>query len=122
MTEKPGKHTRLLIKKHVSPIIEQASLRAFTQLTIGPSGYVAVKQQLSANITEAYIGAFNDSRFNDSQNKQIAEYLSQALTPSDNGSIALTRQIRKVQMPIILPIAALLGSLTGFVIQFLLIS
>lgn len=120
MSEKQGKHTRLLIKKHVSPIIEQASLRTFTQLTIGPSGYVAVKQQLSANITAAYISAFNDSRFNDSQNKQIAEYLNQALTPSDEGSIALARQIRKAQIPIILPIAALLGSLTGFAMQFLL--
>jgi len=74
-----GKHTYSLIKKHSSPIIEQASLRAFTQLTIGPTGYAAVKHQLTKNIKNAYAEALNDSRFNDAQRQRIEAYIAQSI-------------------------------------------
>ncbi|MBV1921084.1 MAG: hypothetical protein KUG73_10420 [Pseudomonadales bacterium] len=145
LTGSNGKHTYSLIKKHSSPIIEQASLRAFTQLTIGPSGYAAVKQQLTKNIRNAYAEAFNDARFNDAQRQRIQTYIAQSIsqtsgqnltnspvqnttTPSStktpnikNASSALfIQQVKKIQVPVLLPMALLVGSFAGITLQLLI--
>jgi len=145
LTGSNGKHTYSLIKKHSSPIIEQASLRAFTQLTIGPSGYAAVKHQLTKNIRNAYAEAFNDTRFSDAQRQRIETYIAQSIaqpssqnlanspvqnttsqlstkTPNiKNASSALfIQQVKNTQMPVLLPIAFLVGSFAGITLQLLI--
>ena len=146
-----GKHTYSLIKKHSAPIIEQASLRAFTQLTIGPSGYAAVKHQLTKNIKHAYAEAFNDARFNDGQHQRIEAYITQSIAPLSNQSpdqnirqrspgdtaaqsnqnqnqynfrnvpsAIFIQQVKRIQMPILLPIALLVGSFAGITLQLLI--
>lgn len=132
-----GKHTYSLIKKHSAPIIEQASLRTFTQLTIGPSGYAAVKHQLTQNIKNAYTEAFNDTRFNDAQRQRIEAYIAQSLAQSSannkatlaiqseyntkkSPSATFIQQVKKLQMPVLLPIALLVGSFAGITLQLLI--
>ena len=124
-----GKHTDSLIKKHSAPIIEQASLRAFTQLTIGPSGYAAVKHQLTKNIKKAYSEALDDSRFNEAQSQRIEAYLIQSTATLSNSntytiknkpSAIFIKQIRKVQIPVLLPMTLLVGSFAGITLQLLI--
>lgn len=115
-----GKYTRNLIKKHSAPIIEQTSLRAFAQLTIGPSGYAAVKHQLAKNLSDAYLDAFNDTRFNDTQGQQIATYLAQTFETADEQSTAFMNQVNSMQMRFLLPMALLMGSLAGLILQLLI--
>ncbi|OUR90513.1 hypothetical protein A9Q81_18650 [Gammaproteobacteria bacterium 42_54_T18] len=140
-----GKHTHSLIKKHSAPIIEQASLRAFTQLTIGPTGYAAVKHQLTKNIKSAYAEALNDKRFNDAQRQRIETYITQSITPPSNQassqgmredqaiqsnqtkynikndpSAIFIQQVKKIQMLVLLPIALLVGSFAGITLQLLI--
>lgn len=127
LTGSNGKHTYSLIKKHSTSIIEQASLRTFTQLTIGPTGYAAVKHQLTKNIKNAYAEALNDARFNDAQRQRIEAYIAQSITPlssnppgKDDPSAIFAQQIKKTQMPVLVPMALLLGSFVGITLQLLL--
>lgn len=134
LTGSNGKHTYSLIKKHSAPIIEQASLRAFTQLTIGPSGYAALKHQLTKNIKNAYTEAFNDTRFNDAQRQRMESYIAQSITPpietpdqgqteytiKNSSSAIFIQQIKKAQMPVLLPISILVGGFAGITLQLLI--
>ncbi len=129
LTGNNDKHTYNLIKKHAAPIIEQASLRTFTQLTIGPSGYAAVKHQLTKNIKKACSEALNDTRFNEAQSRRIEAYITQSTTtqsPSSKYNIKtepsaiLIKQIKKIQIPVLFPMALLVGSFAGITLQLLI--
>ena len=125
LTGSNGKHTYSLIKKHSAPIIEQAYLRTFTQLTIGPSGYAAVKHQLTKNIKKAYSEALDDARFNEAQSQRVEAYITQSITQLsrqnlDEPSAIFIKQIKKIQIPALLPMALLVGSFAGITLQLLI--
>lgn len=70
-----SKHTKLIIRKHVNSLLENLSIRTFAQLTVGPSGYVDIKQTLADKIAEIYLEPFSDTRFNQQRARIISEHL-----------------------------------------------
>ena len=110
------KRTYALFKKHTSVIIERPSLRAFAQLTIGPSGYADVKQQLAKKITTHYLTAINEPRFTKSQQQRIENYLALNINPEDTPAELLSKEIHKAQTIVLIPAAAVVGYLAGFIV------
>lgn len=117
LTKERSRFARSLIKKHAAPMIDRASLRTFTQLTIGPSGYANVKQQLSHNIYKEYFSAIKEPRFIAMQEAQVRKHLLAHIALSHDQAKRMLAPLRKRQLQSLLPISLLLGSLTGLLAQ-----
>ena len=65
--------TKVLIKRHLKPIIEAASVRTIAQLTVGPSGYAQLKQTLEAKALEVSTAPFENKIFVQERAEVVAE-------------------------------------------------
>jgi len=120
LTEGRSRFARNLIKKHATPIIDRATLRTFTQLTIGPSGYANVKQQLSHNLYREYFSAIKEDRFVETQRLQLEHHLSKTVVLSEANTSAILDTLRKTQNQFLLPVSLLVGSFSGLSLYFLI--
>ena len=70
-----ARHAHIIIKKRIAPLVEEFDVRTFAQLTVGPIGYVNLKQSLAEKLAESFLDPFEDERFNQERAKALAEFL-----------------------------------------------
>ena len=70
-----ARHAHIIIKKRIAPLVEEFDVRTFAQLTVGPIGYVNLKQSLAEKLAESFLDPFEDERFNQERGKALAEFL-----------------------------------------------
>jgi hypothetical protein len=70
-----ARHAHIIIKKRIAPLVEELDVRTFAQLTVGPIGYVNLKQSMADKLAESFLDPFEDERFNQERAKALAEFL-----------------------------------------------
>lgn len=70
-----ARHAHIIIKKRIAPLVEELDVRTFAQLTVGPIGYVNLKQSLADKLAESFLDPFEDERFNQERANALAEFL-----------------------------------------------
>ena len=70
-----ARHAQIIIKRRISPLLEDINVRTIAQLTVGPIGYVNLKQSLADKLTESFLEPFDDDDFSQGRSKVLAEYL-----------------------------------------------
>lgn len=102
-------HTRAIFKKRTAPLVEEFNVRTFTQLAVGPIGYVNLKQTLADKLAEFFLTPFEDDYFNRDRARVLAEFL--------HGRIArLPDQLFYQLMKRTLEPLAIIGTVTGMLL------
>lgn len=65
--------TKVLVKRHLKPIIDAASVRTLAQLTVGLSGYANLKQTLEDKAMEVSVDPFENKAFVKERAEVVAE-------------------------------------------------
>jgi len=110
-----SKQTFLTVRRHAGLLIENISIRAFTQLTLGPSGYVNIKQSFAKKIADLFVEPFADPHFNESRARTLAPVLAakmKNLQPQDFQKILFPVANDKFKL---LLMNAAIGLVAGFV-------
>ena len=106
--------TKVLIKKHLKPIIDTASVRTLAQLTVGLSGYANLKHALEEKALEVSTAPFDNAKFNKERAEVVAalfeDRMSQ-LSPSEFQD--LLRPAFQEDEWILILLGGLLGALAG---------
>lgn len=70
-----SRHAQIIIKKRIAPLVDDLNVRTLTQLTVGPIGFVNLKQALADRLTDSFLEPFEDEDFNQARSKALAEFL-----------------------------------------------
>lgn len=70
-----SRHAQIIIKKRIGPLLDDLNVRTLTQLTVGPIGFVNLKQALADKLTDSFLEPFEDEDFNQARGKALAEFL-----------------------------------------------
>lgn len=103
-----ARHAQLIIKKRISPLLDDLNVRTFTQLTLGPIGFVNLKQALADKLTDSFLEPFDDEEFNQSRSKALTEFLHSRIEKQPD-------QLFYQQMKWILEPQAIAGTCVGFI-------
>lgn len=74
-----ARHAQIIIKKRIAPLVEEFNVRTFAQLTVGPIGYVNLKQSLADKLAESFLEPFEEERFNKERAGVLAEFLHERI-------------------------------------------
>lgn len=109
----------MIVKKHVSRLVENLSIRTFAQLTIGATGYVELKTALSTTVLSAMHAPFEDARFNQSRSARVTDLFGQKLLAmSDRDVKLLLAPAINSQSVLALVVAIPLALLTAYCIHW----
>ena len=72
-------HPHAIIKRQLSVLVEDVNIRTFVQLTLGPIGYVELKNTLTERLTDAIIAPLLDTHFNQERSQLISVFLQEQL-------------------------------------------
>ncbi|PWR23995.1 hypothetical protein [Zavarzinia compransoris] len=78
--------TRLIIKKHLSPMLESPVIRTTLQLAMGPDGYAGLKSSIAEKSTTMALDPLEEEAFNKDRAKFLSRFLAErtrALTPEE---------------------------------------
>lgn len=104
-----ARHAHNIIKRRVAPLVEEFDVRTVAQLTVGPIGYVNLKQSMVDKLTESFLDPFEDERFNQERGKALEEFLYTRIEK-------LPDQLFFQQMKWTLDPLAIVGTCTGIVV------
>ncbi|MCW0181198.1 hypothetical protein [Zavarzinia sp.] len=78
--------TRLIIKKHLAPMLESPVIRTTLQLSMGPDGYAGLKSAIAEKSTFMALDPLEDEAFNKERAKFLSRFLAErtrALSPEE---------------------------------------
>lgn len=104
-----ARHAHMIIKKRIAPLVEEFDVRTFAQLTVGPIGYMNLKQSLAEKLVESFLEPFEDERFNQERAHALAEFLHARIEQ-------LPDQLFFQQMKWTLDPLAVIGTCAGFLL------
>ncbi len=102
-----ARHVHIIIKKRIAPLVEDFDVRTFAQLTVGPIGYVNLKQSLADKLADSFLEPFDDGNFNQERGEALAEFLHNRIE-------SLPDQLFFQQMKWTLEPLAIIGTCGGF--------
>jgi len=106
--------TKILIKKHLKPIIDAASVRTLAQLTVGLSGYAKLKHTLEDKAIEVSTEPFENKKFNQERAEVVAELFEDRMSQlSPLEFQELLRPAFQEDEWILISMGGLLGALAG---------
>jgi len=74
-----GDRTRMLIKKHLRPLLEGGVVRTAAQLTVGPGGYAELKRAVEEKAVDLSMYPFEDPVFNRERGAIVERVLSERM-------------------------------------------
>lgn len=104
--------TRLIIKKHLAPMLESPVIRTTLQLSMGPDGYAGLKSAIAEKSTFMALDPLEDEAFNKDRAKFLSRFLAErtrALSPEEFQDL-LRPAFQEDEW-----IFFVLGALTGFI-------
>jgi uncharacterized membrane protein YheB (UPF0754 family) len=74
-----GDRTRMLIKKHLRPLLEGGVVRTAAQLTVGPGGYAELKRAVEEKAVDLSMYPFEDPVFNRERGAIVEKIISERM-------------------------------------------
>ncbi|HVL00753.1 MAG TPA: hypothetical protein VM553_13115 [Dongiaceae bacterium] len=108
-----ARHVHTIIRKRMAPLVEDLNVRTLAQLTVGPIGYVNLKQSLNEQLTASFMEPFEDEDFNQARGKALAEFLHVRIAKQPD-------QLFYQQMKWVLDPLAILGTCGGCIVGALM--
>ena len=102
-----ARHTRTIIRKRVSILVEDINVRTFVQLTVGPIGYLELKRTLTDKLTDAIIEPLEEELFNQERATVVEIHLKQRL-------VRMPDRLFYAQLKRILEPLSIIGGIGGF--------
>ena len=102
-----GHHTQTIIRKRVAVLVEDVNVRTLVQLTVGPTGYLALKQTLTNKLTAAILEPLEEDRFNRARAEAVSAQLQQHLTKLPDP--LYYQQLKRILEPL-----SVIGGIGGF--------
>lgn len=102
-----SRHTRTIIRKRVSILVEDINVRTFVQLTVGPIGYLELKRTLTDKLTDAIIEPLEEELFNQERAAVVEIHLKQRLA-------RMSDRLFYAQLKRILEPLSIIGGIGGF--------
>lgn len=107
--------TKVLIKRHLKPIIDAASVRTLAQLTVGLSGYASLKHTLEEKVLEVSVAPFENKVFIKERAEVVATlFKSRMAQLSPEEFQELLRPAFQEDEWILILMGGILGALAGF--------
>lgn len=106
--------TKILIKRHLKPIIDAASVRTLAQLTVGLSGYAHLKHTLEEKAIEVSVAPFENKIFVQERAEVVAELFKDRMAQLSPGEFQeLLRPAFQEDEWILILMGGILGALAG---------
>lgn len=102
-----SRHTRTIIRKRVAILVEDINVRTFVQLTVGPIGYLELKNTLTDKLTDAIIEPLEDEQFNRKRANLVEVHLKHRLAKLPDE--LFYGQLRRILEPL-----SVIGGIGGF--------
>ena len=104
-----SRRTHTIIRKRVAILVEDINVRTFVQLTMGPIGYLELKNTLTDKLTESIIEPLEEEHFNRERSTLVQHHLKQRLA-------ALPDAVFFAQLKRILEPLSIIGGVGGFLL------
>lgn len=109
-----GDRTRLLIKKHLRPLLEGGVVRTAAQLTVGPGGYASLKRAVEEKAIDLSLYPFEDPVFNRERGAIVEAILSERMQALSSEEFQdLLRPAFQEDEWILIVVGGVLGSIAG---------
>ena len=109
-----GDRTRLLIKKHLRPLLEGGVVRTAAQLTVGPGGYAELKRAVEEKAIDLSLYPFEDPVFNRERGAIVEAILSERMQALSSEEFQdLLRPAFQEDEWILIVVGGVLGSVAG---------
>ena len=115
LTGKYAERTRALIRRHISPLLEGGVVRTAIQLTVGPTGYAALKRTIVEKAAALSLQPLDNPQFNADRAKVIASIFSSRMKAMSSKEFQdLLRPAFQEDEWIVIALGAVLGALCGW--------
>jgi uncharacterized membrane protein YheB (UPF0754 family) len=115
LTGKYSERTRALIRRHISPLLEGGVVRTAIQLTVGPTGYAALKRTIVEKAAALSLQPLDNPQFNADRAKVIASIFSSRMKAMSSKEFQdLLRPAFQEDEWIVIALGAVLGALCGW--------
>lgn len=115
LSGKYAERTRALIRRHLSPLLEGGVVRTAIQLTVGPTGYAALKRTIVEKAAALSLQPLDNPQFNADRAKVIASiFASRMKAMSSKEFQDLLRPAFQEDEWIVIMMGAVLGAICGW--------
>ncbi|MBA54076.1 MAG: hypothetical protein CMK89_06425 [Pseudomonadales bacterium] len=104
-----SRRTHSIIRKRVAILVEDINVRTFVQLTVGPIGYLELKNTLTDKLTDAIIEPLEDEHFNRERSTLVQHHMHQRLGKLSDG--LFYSQLKRIVEPL-----SIIGGIGGFLL------
>ncbi|MEE2732410.1 MAG: hypothetical protein VYA55_16440 [Pseudomonadota bacterium] len=104
-----SRRTHSIIRKRVAILVEDINVRTFVQLTVGPIGYLELKNTLTDKLTDAIIEPLEDDAFNRERATLVQHHLHQQLGLMPDSRVYT--QLKRILEPL-----SIIGGIGGFLL------
>lgn len=104
-----SRRTHSIIRKRVSILVEDINVRTFVQLTVGPIGYLELKNTLTDKLTDAIIEPLEDEHFNRERSTLVQHHIHQRLSKLSDS--LFYSQLKRIVEPL-----SIIGGIGGFLL------
>lgn len=116
-----GDRTRMLIKKHLKPLLDGGVVRTAAQLTVGPGGYLDLKRAVEEKAVDLSLYPFEDPVFNRERGIIVERILSERMQELSSAEFQdLLRPAFQEDEWILILVGGVLGAWAG-TLQLLLV-
>ena len=110
-----GDRTKLLIKKHLKPLLDGGVVRTAAQLTVGPGGYLDLKRAVEEKAVDLSLYPFEDPVFNKERGAVVETILSDRMQQLSSAEFQdLLRPAFQEDEWILIVVGGVLGAVAGF--------
>ena len=110
-----GDRTKMLIKKHLKPLIDGGVVRTAAQLLVGPGGYLDLKRAVEEKAVDLSLYPFEDPVFNKERGMIVEKILSDRMQELSSSEFQdLLRPAFQEDEWILILVGGALGAVAGF--------
>jgi uncharacterized membrane protein YheB (UPF0754 family) len=110
-----GDRTKMLIKKHLKPLLDGGVVRTAAQLTVGPGGYLDLKRAVEEKAVDLSLYPFEDPVFNKERGMVVEKILSDRMQELSSSEFQdLLRPAFQEDEWILILVGGALGAVAGF--------
>ncbi|MCB1838263.1 MAG: hypothetical protein KDH99_11655, partial [Alcanivoracaceae bacterium] len=110
-----GDRTKMLIKKHLKPLLDGGVVRTAAQLTVGPGGYLDLKRAVEEKAVDLSLYPFEDPVFNKERGMVVEKILSDRMQELSSSEFQdLLRPAFQEDEWILILVGGVLGAMAGF--------
>lgn len=104
-----SRRTHSIIRKRVAILVEDINVRTFVQLTVGPIGYLELKNTLTDKLTDAIIEPLDEEHFNLERSTLVQHHVQKRL--HNMSDAVFYGQLKRILEPL-----SIIGGIGGFLL------